>query len=102
LSRQRRREAEQIEALLKSNLGHLALARPCVRLRPGIAGGDDVEVAALHPYRALSTAALKALIADVLARVELHGPLLADGPVIAETRTRHLEMSQTDTMIFRP
>jgi Tir chaperone protein (CesT) family len=103
LSRQRRREAEQIEALLRSNLGHLALARPCLRLRPGAAGSHDVEVVARHPYRARSTAALKTLIEDVLARLELHaGLLLEDGPMIAETRARNLEMSQSDTMIFRP
>src|SRR4051812_43112075 len=35
LSRLQRREADQIESLLRSNLGHLTLARPCVRLRPG-------------------------------------------------------------------
>jgi Tir chaperone protein (CesT) family len=102
LSRQRRREAEQVEALLRSNLGHLALSRPCLRLRPGAAGGHDVEVLALHPYRARSTAALKSLIEDVLARIELHGGLLADGPVIAESRARSLEIAQGDTMIFRP
>jgi hypothetical protein len=102
LSRTRRRETDQIEALLRSNLGHLALARPCVRLRPASGGTHEVEVAALYPYRARNVAALKALISDVVARIERHGELLADGPLGARPGARSLEMSQSETMIFRP
>jgi Tir chaperone protein (CesT) family len=102
LSRSRRREADQIEALLRSNLGHLALAKPCVRLRQVGGGTHEVEVAALHPYGARNVAALTALIADVVARIELHGALLDDEPVGIEVGTRTLEMSQSETMIFRP
>ncbi len=101
LSRSRRREADQIETLLRSNLGHLALERPCVRLRSA-RGTHAVEVAALHPYRARSTAALEALIEDVVARIELHGELLDAESVSSTAAARTLELSQSETMIFRP
>jgi hypothetical protein len=102
LSEDPSRRADQIRALLQSNLGALAGNRSCICLDDKDAPDPTVLVRALYPYALGQIGHLKGAIEDVLAMVELHRWSLSDQPPTRIAATRSVTSQPSEAVIFRP
>lgn len=98
------RASEQVRQLLKTSLGLLQSNPACLSLASTDAAAP-VQIEAAYAFRTGRIASLKALIEDVLHRIELQAPDLASGSsATAGPQTSHrafTAVSQED-FIFRP